>query len=157
MILKNNILYFLLLIAITILLTGSQQKEIFASSPFSLSEIKDKQSDWIDIQNGNYTNKGSNYTDIRAVNYFSNGITLNATVWLASPFVDKPRFNVGYGILIDADSNKQTGLKGFDYQVEISLDNETNTWVKGFQSYHSTDLNYRLKWLLGCLVNLSIL
>jgi hypothetical protein len=33
-------------------------------------------------------------------------------------------------LLIDADSNQETGKEGVDYQVQIQWSNETQTWNK---------------------------
>jgi hypothetical protein len=61
---------------------------------------------------------------------------------LASGFEENPSVNgrtvaVVYGILIDADSNQQTGKEGVDYQIEIQWSNETQTWNKGIIEYSS--------------------
>lgn len=67
----------------------------------------------------------SNFTDLLAVNYLSDGKTLNTTFWLASGFgnssslstytYDQPFKKISYGMLIDADSNTKTGYNGADY------------------------------------------
>jgi hypothetical protein len=51
---------------------------------------------------------------------------------LASGFRENPSANgsnvaVIYGILIDADSNQETGKEGVDYHIEIQWTNETQT------------------------------
>ena len=64
--------------------------EAFAlSHSFGMQEIKNPESHGDrDMWSGGYT-KGTNYTDLQSVNYFSNGRFLNATLWLAS-FNPKP-------------------------------------------------------------------
>lgn len=102
------------------------------SPPFSFQEIIDKRSDWVDMRTKQYANNSEPSTDILTVNYFSNGKTLNATLWLFFPFKDKPsQYDaVKYGMLIDADFNKKSGYNGIDYQFEISWNNQTKTWTK---------------------------
>src|SRR5215217_2661056 len=49
-------------------------EEVFALSPsFSRQEIKDRPLDWRDIDRQKTTDEGSPFTDIRRVNYFSDG------------------------------------------------------------------------------------
>ena len=81
-------------------------------------------------------------TDIQKITYFSNGTILNATLWLGGGFKEKPSTNesnpvVVYGMLIDADSNQETGKEGVDYQVEIQWSNKTRTWNKIIIEYIS--------------------
>jgi hypothetical protein len=99
---------------------------------FIRQNIKDAPFDWIDAANQTTSEKGAPSTDIAEVTYFSNGNTLNSTIWLLFPFREMPTgysiFN--YGILIDSDFNENTGQKGIDYQLEIRWNNQTKTWTK---------------------------
>jgi len=62
-------------------------------------------------------------TDILAVNYFSNGKILNATVWLRDDITNVESLRnitrLTYGMLIDSDANPQTGSDGIDHSVDI--------------------------------------
>jgi hypothetical protein len=112
-------------------------EEAFGSSPsFSVREITDKSSDWIDINNMH--RNGDPSTDILKANYLSDGSTLNATLWLAAP-VNKILNNtniVKYGMLISTDPSKATGVRGFDYQVEVRWQN--GSWTRTFTQWSST-------------------
>ena len=86
------------------------------------------------MNNKNSNTSGELATDILAINYFSNGETLNATLWLLSPFKNQPLnyTKLNYGMLIDSDFDKKTGFDGIDYQIEIEWDNHTRSWNKLF-------------------------
>jgi len=110
----------------------------------------------------NYLYRPDSSTDIDSVNYFSNGKSLNATIWLHGPIEDPPNFSyrkssnetilkvcnamanelpelatssLVYGMLIDADSNNATGKGGADYQVELQWDDIHKKWFKIFGEY----------------------
>jgi hypothetical protein len=121
----TSILFFLFLSKFIIL-------DVFSDSPyFTEQEITDNVTDWIDMSTNNITSIGERYTDIISVDYFSNGKTLNATLWLLFPFKEVPPMHeVDYGMFIDADFNSKTGYGGIDYKVEIQWDNETQKWNK---------------------------
>jgi hypothetical protein len=148
-----------LVIVILILLSTSPItfKHIFASSStsspiFGRQTIIDDSSDWLDVWRGKHTGNGSDYTDIEAANYYSDGRVLNATLWLPSfkeiPALDK---EVNYGMYIDSDLNNQTGINGIDYKVEIQWDNKTKAWTRVFEEWStngksrvlSNETNYR--------------
>ena len=112
----------------------------FAESPaFGRQTIIDDSSDWLDVWRGENTHSGSNYIDIEAANYYSDGRTLNATLWLPS-FKEIPTSGkkINYGMYIDADLNNRTGIKGIDYKVEIEWDNKSKTWTRVFEEWSST-------------------
>lgn len=73
-----------------------------------MQEIENAPHHWIDVYRGKPSNKGSNFTDIRSINYFSDGQFLNATIWLddftTTPPIDR---KVNYGMYVDSDFNKQ--------------------------------------------------
>jgi len=110
----------------------------FALSPyFSKQEIRDPSLDWVDMntQQPATSTEGTKqlyFTDIRSVDYYSDGKTLNGTLWTFFPFQDHPlKYNkVHYGILIDSDFDKHTGFEGIDYKLEITWDNQTKGWTK---------------------------
>jgi len=66
-----------------------------------------------------------NSSDIQRVTYFSDGKTLNATLWLGGSIKQIPsRYGastVVYGMLIDSDNNPATGKYGVDYQKELPI------------------------------------
>jgi hypothetical protein len=106
---------------------------VFADSPsFQEQEIRDTISDWIDSSTNQLSTKiYDEYTDIVSVTYFSDGKTLNATLWLLLPFKENPdRKEVHYGMLIDTDFDSKTGYEGIDYQVELQWKNQSQLWNK---------------------------
>ena len=75
-------------------------------------------------------------TDILAVDYYSNGKILNATLWLGAPFKEaRNDTKVNYGMYIDSDFDDGTGLKGIDYKVEIQWNNQTKNWSRIIESW----------------------
>ena len=102
-------------------------KKAIALSPFfELQEIINENRQWVQTYGNNDTDLKSNYTDIQAVNYISDGKTLNATFWLASGFenssastYNQPFRKICYGMLIDADFNTKTGCNGADYDFYV--------------------------------------
>ena len=93
---------------------------------------------WIDLDSRNATSKGDRSTDIEAVDYFSDGKTLNATLWtFHPPNVQQPSINeeVDYGMFIDADFDNKTGWGGIDYKVELGWDNQSKMWSKVLEKW----------------------
>jgi hypothetical protein len=81
-------------------------------------------------------------TDIAAVSYFSDGHFLNATLWLGFPLnvnIFQDGTIVNYGMLVDADSNNNTGWGGVDYKIQNSWRN--GTWTRTFEEWSSTGLS----------------
>jgi hypothetical protein len=109
------------------------------SSPiFPNHEILDPKVDWIDLNTRNFTKGGDRSTDIESVDYYSNGNTLNATLWLYFPFKVHPRSsdeNVNYGMYIDSDFDETTGFGGIDYKVEIGWNNQSKQWTKVLEKW----------------------
>jgi hypothetical protein len=96
------------------------------SPPFGLQEITNENRHWIQTYGSNDPHLRSNYTDMLAVNYISDGKDLNATIWSASGFgnssthpYNQPYRKIIDGMLIDADSNKKTGYNGADYDLYL--------------------------------------
>ncbi|HYT44854.1 MAG TPA: hypothetical protein VEP90_21180, partial [Methylomirabilota bacterium] len=84
--------------------------------------------------------------DIQRVTYFSDGMTLNATIWLGGAVKQNPSLygasTAVYGVLIDADNNPLTGKYGVDYQKEIQWSGITHSWSSLFVQY-SSPTNFR--------------
>ena len=60
-----------------------------AESPsFELQELTNANRHWVQTYGTSDANLKSNYTDILAVNYFSDGKILNTTFWLSSGFAN---------------------------------------------------------------------
>lgn len=105
---------------------SSFHKTMAISPSFDLQELINKNHHWAQIYGNSDAHLKSNYTDILAVNYISNGKSLNATFWLASGFknsslstYNQPGRKIVYGMLIDVDSNTKTGYNGADYDYYV--------------------------------------
>jgi hypothetical protein len=95
------------------------------SPSFELQEIINQNHHWVQTYGNSDAHLETNYTDILAVDYISNGKNLNATFWLAGfknssiSTYNQPDRKIAYGILIDADSNTKTGYNGADYDFYV--------------------------------------
>jgi hypothetical protein len=114
----------------------------FSSSQFGRQEVADPPSDWVDMAdiNNQQLDLKSLFqpTDIYAVNFFSDGKTLNATIWINGTFEEKPppQFgNVSYGAYFDVDFNEKTGPRGIDYRVETVRENGSEQWSRVFEEW----------------------
>ena len=121
----------------------SQCFAIVSSPAFTDQQISDEQQDWIKMTENQSYHEGNRATDILAVNYFSNGYFLNATLWLYFPFKEHPAdYNqVNYGMLIDSDFNNKTGYRGLDYTFEIGWRNDTSSWTQSLVALSPTGEN----------------
>jgi hypothetical protein len=143
----NSIIVIILLLLFLIL--NPFYKETIALSPFfDLQEITNENHQWVQIYGNSDTHLKSNYTDILAVNYISDGKTLNATFWLASGFenssastYNQPFRKISYGMLIDADLNTKTGYNGADYDFYVE---STEGKLSGYLYQLSSTGGYRL-------------
>jgi hypothetical protein len=125
----SSIIIVIILLPLSLLFLNPSDEEAVASSPaFELQEITNENPHWVQTYGTSDAHLKSNYTDIKAVNYLSDGKTLNTTIWLASGFTSSsPVYNhdpfrkITYGILIDADSNPKTGYNGADYDFYVEL------------------------------------
>ena len=88
------------------------------------------------IKDSNITNIFKNLSELTAVSYFSDGHTLNTTLWLSAPFITHPlNDNVSYGMMIDSDSDSSTGSGGSDFMFQITWDNNTKTWTYDIEEW----------------------
>jgi hypothetical protein len=139
--LSSSLDVLLMVMLLLLLIKPIAFQPIFASSSssspvFGRQTIIDDSADWLDVWRGKHTENGSNFIDIEAANYYSDGRVLNATLWLPSfretPALDK---KVNYGMYIDSDLNNRTGINGIDYKVEIQWDNKTEKWTRVFEEW----------------------
>ena len=137
----QHLLYIALIVFFVVSLID-KTSQCFATSPaFYGQEIMDDQQDWINMTNKEPFSQGARSTDILAADYFSDGKVLNATLWLYFPFKDHPDITyseVNYGMLIDADFNRNTGYGGIDYLFQISWQNNTDSWTKTLWAFSPT-------------------
>ena len=121
-----------------------------AQSPsFELQELINENRHWVQTYGNNDSHLKSSYTDILAVNYISDGQSLNTTIWLSSGF-NSSAFNstdnqqsrkLSYGMLIDADSNPKTGYNGADYDFYVE---SAGGKLNGYLYQYSSTGGYRL-------------
>jgi hypothetical protein len=129
----------------------------FGLSPsFGLQELINENHDWVQTYGNSESHLRSNYTDILAVDYISDGKTLNATFWLASglknstaAIYNQPLTKISYGMLIDADSNTKTGYNGADYDFYVE---SVGGKLSGFLYQLSSTGGYKL---IGSKINYS--
>jgi hypothetical protein len=124
-----DVIFMLLLL----LISNSLFHKAFAASPaFDQIFITDTQvgkNDWVQTYGNDSTHLKSDYTNILAVDYLSDGKTLDATFWLASNLEKASTYNqqfnkISYGMLIDlASTNVNTGYNGADYDFYIEAVN----------------------------------
>lgn len=117
---------FFLIFLLSLLSNDSLLNVSVAQSPsFELQELINENRHWVQTYGNNDSHLKTGYTDILAVNYISDGQTLNTTIWLSSG-LNTSAFNstdiqqsrkLSYGMLIDADSNTKTGYNGADYDL----------------------------------------
>src|SRR5689334_3254805 len=89
--LYSNYLIVLCLVSTIIIVGGfCVNDHVYAlySPNFQRQEIRDSNSDWVDMVTGDtsleQSIKGPSFTDIKSVNYISDGKYLNSTFWLDS-------------------------------------------------------------------------
>jgi hypothetical protein len=81
---------FILLFLLALLSASFLFHEVFAVSPafdqifITDEQIGNKKNDWVQTYGNDSTHLRSGYANILAVDYLSNGKTLNATLWLKS-------------------------------------------------------------------------
>jgi hypothetical protein len=105
----------LTLICVEILYLSYLDRAVALSPSFPREEIRDRPFDWRNIDKQEGTLDGNPYTDIRRVNYFSDGKYLNATLWLRGTLnASANGEQMSYGTFIDGDSRTKTGWQVVD-------------------------------------------
>jgi hypothetical protein len=126
-----------LIIIVTTLYQPLTQRALGSSPSFVRQEVKDGSQDWWDHEKEEFSNV-VNFSDISAVSYSSNGEFLNTTIFTNSSFVKEPsKFMPSYGMLINADTDFDTGWLGHDYLLRISWNNDTKTWNSVLEEWSS--------------------
>jgi hypothetical protein len=121
---------------------------VSASPPVVRQEIQDGLHDW-QLTNENNTRcsgteKNVTVPEIAAVSYFSNGKSLNATVWLSSYLRDLSSVSsLTFDMAIHIHSVYDEGP--IDYHISLAWDDSSKTWVKFFDEVSSADTYKRLE------------
>jgi hypothetical protein len=122
---------FMLSLLLLLLISDSLFHNAFAASPafdqvlISDKEISNQRNDWVQTYGNDSTHLRSDYTNLLAVEYFSDGETLDTTFWLASnlenaSIYSQPLKKIRYGMLIAIDSLPyNSGYNGVNYNYYI--------------------------------------
>lgn len=133
------VLLILLILTSTMMIQILLQEALAASPSFVRQEIKDEaNNDGWNYLKGQFTS-GHKYADLSSVSYSSNGRFLNATFFFHHPIIETPLTAnyTGYGMLIDIDSDYNSGWQGYDYMMKISWENNTKDWTYLLQEWSS--------------------
>jgi hypothetical protein len=126
-----DIIFMLLLL----LISYSLFHKAFAVSPafdqvlISDKEISNQRNDWVQTYGNDSTHLRSDYTNLLAVDYLSDGKTLDTTFWLASnlenaSIYSQPLKKIRYGMLIAiATMPQNSGYNGVNYNFYIEAVN----------------------------------
>jgi hypothetical protein len=120
----------LLFLSILIISCSSLNKTLGASPYFDENFISDEainngKNDWVQTYGNDSTHLRSDYTDLLGVDYFSDGITLDSTLWLATTLENESNYSqplkrIRYGLLIAIPSLPPTsGYNGANYNFYI--------------------------------------
>jgi hypothetical protein len=147
------ILAAVLIVWISLLPVYPPLMQTFAASPaFDQNFITDEQisnqrNDWVQTYGNDSTHLRSDYTNLMAVDYFSNGTTLDTTFWLASNFENastysQPLKRIRYGMLIAIASLPPTsGYNGANYNFYIeAVDGKWSEYLYQLSSTGSSAL-----------------
>ena len=125
----------MLLLLLVVLISYSLFHKAFAASPafdqvlISDKEIINQRNDWVQTYGNDSTHLRSDYTNLLAVDYHSDGETLDTTFWLASnlenaSIYSQPLKKIRYGMLIAIVSLPQnSGYNGVNYNYYIEAVN----------------------------------
>ena len=126
---------FILLFLLVLLISSSLFHNGFAASPafdqifITDEQMGNKKTDWVQTYGNDSTHLKSDYTNILAVDYVSDGKTLNATLWLKSnsenaSTYSQPFKKIRYGMLIAIVSlPPNSGYNGANYNFYIEAVN----------------------------------
>ncbi len=143
----------LLVVWISLLPVYPPLMQAFAASPafdqnfITDDKISNQRNDWIQTFGNDSSHLRSDYTNLMAVDYFSNGTTLDTTFWLASNFENastysQPLKRIRYGMLIAIASLPPTsGYNGANYNFYIeAVDGKWSEYLYQLSSTGSSAL-----------------
>lgn len=144
-----SLLFIISIIFITIFINHNSFVE---GTSFISQEIIDNRSDW--TNSFLKSTKDHPLTDILLVSFFSDGSMVNSTFWIQDTLFEhehdkRPisKSNITFGMLIDVDSNRKTGIEGIDYNIAVNRENLHNNknnntssqvWTKIVEQWSST-------------------
>ena len=144
---------FILLFLSALLISCSLFQNTFAASPafdqifITDEEISNQKNDWVQIYGNDSTQLKSDYANLLAVDYLSDGKTLDATLWLDSNLENastysQPSKGIRYGMLIAIVSLPITsGYNGANYNYYIeAVDGKWSEYLYQLSSTGSSAL-----------------
>jgi hypothetical protein len=144
---------FILLFVLILLIFCFLFNKAFAASPafdqnfITDDKISNQRNDWIQTFGNDSSHLRSDYTNLLAVDYLSDGKTLDTTFWLASNLENastysQPLKRVGYGMLIAIASLPPTsGYNGANYNFYIeAVDGKWSEYLYQLSSTGSSAL-----------------
>ncbi len=151
--LTSIVIIFILLFLIVVLFSCSLFRNAFAASPafdqifITDEQMSDQRNDWVQTYGNDSSHLRSDYTNLLAVDYLSEGKTLDATLWLKSNLENpstysQPLKKIRYGMLIAIVSLPPTsGYNGanYDYYIE-AVDGKWSEYLYQLSSTGSSAL-----------------
>ena len=144
---------FILLFLLILLISCFLFNKAFAASPafdqnfITDDKISNQRNDWVQTFGNDSSHLRSDYTNLLAVDYLSDGKTLDTTFWLASNLENastysQPLKRVGYGMLIAIASLPPTsGYNGANYNFYIeAVDGKWSEYLYQLSSTGSSAL-----------------
>ncbi|MPZ08398.1 MAG: hypothetical protein GEU26_18620 [Nitrososphaeraceae archaeon] len=144
---------FILLILLILLISCSLFHKAFAASPafdqifITDEETSNQRNDWVQTYGNDSTHLRSDHTNLLAVDYLSDGKTLDTTFWLASNLENastysQPLKRIRYGMLIAIVSLPPTsGYNGANYNFYIeAVDGKWSEYLYQLSSTGSSAL-----------------
>ena len=144
---------FILLFLLILLISFFLFNKAFAASPafdqnfITDDKISNQRNDWVQTFGNDSSHLRSDYTNLLAVDYLSDGKTLDTTFWLASNLENastysQPLKRVGYGMLIAIASLPPTsGYNGANYNFYIeAVDGKWSEYLYQLSSTGSSAL-----------------
>ena len=131
-ILFTNIYYIIIIILLYIFNIDEIESKHIDIHPQSVLDIE---KDWYRYVDNRTSHNGHDAWDIKELNYFKSDEIFYAKLWLknlTSLDNDPPFPLIQYGVQIDADSNRNTGDQGIEYDLIIKWDNKSKNWKKQY-------------------------
>ena len=137
----------ILLISCSLFHKASAESYAFDQNFITDGEINNQRNDWVQTYGNDSTHLRSDYTDLLAVDYLSDGKTLDTTFWLASNLENastysQPFKRIRYGMLIAIVSLPPTsGYNGANYNFYIeAVDGKWSEYLYQLSSTGSSAL-----------------
>jgi hypothetical protein len=142
-----SILLLILIISSSLLNNALAASPAFDQNFITDEGISNRKNDWVQTYGNDSTQLRSDYTNLLAVDYFSDGKTLDTTFWLATNLENastysQPLKRIRYGMLIAVPSLPPTsGYNGANYNLYIeAIDGKWSEYLYQLSSTGSSAL-----------------